>query len=601
MSYTVEINGVTKTWAGWGLADVRRTRASFAVDTVTATRPVAKWDTATDIAVGHAVLVLQDGVPWFRGRVDQVAGQVSGASQANVITVVGPWWWLDQIPYLQFWRVWQSTSLGYDRSGRVLLGWSGSGYLTTGAQVGAICAWAIDRGAPFQVGTVANGMYIPVDEARDLYCGEAIRRVLRAHPDWVGWFDYSTNPPTFNCGPRASLTAKSIALTGGWAIGDLRSREDLQATAVAIVFERANATNGKREVVVEIAPEGATGLEIGVIRATVSLESPTTGGSSVDLVTEPIDAAHADPATRVAWWKRWWPGLNDPKVTDITIDTVKVDGSADTAGALAVYPRALTEGQTSDELTPDNASVKQTWTAIATLQYDGNEAHVQMSATITATDAETGTYESNSGGDGGESYAQFAGMAETLYQSFSVLHWDGSVSRVAAALPSATDDIGPGHALNITGTGRSGLSTMRALVQSVTESVDHGRTEIRFGPPRHLGPGDLIELLRSFRGRKRETPRAWQSSGQIGATAPPPLGAYFAGGNSSSGLPTYTAIVLKKGDEDELKKVTIDPADLAVDDRAKFREMISCSDNVYPPIKVRQMVLATEGTVFVPD
>ena len=42
---------------------------------------------------------------------------------------------------------------------------------------------------------------------------------------------------------------------------------------------------------------------------------------------------------------------------------------------------------------------------------------------------------------------------------------------------------------------------MNAMVQSVTENLDTGQTKVEFGPPKHLGAGELVDLLRVNRSR----------------------------------------------------------------------------------------------------
>jgi hypothetical protein len=58
-----------------------------------------------------------------------------------------------------------------------------------------------------------------------------------------------------------------------------------------------------------------------------------------------------------------------------------------------------------------------------------------------------------------------------------------------------------GQVLNVTA-GRTEWATMRALVQTVDDDVDNGRSVIQVGPATHLGAGDLVELLRANRGRR---------------------------------------------------------------------------------------------------
>jgi hypothetical protein len=86
-----------------------------------------------------------------------------------------------------------------------------------------------------------------------------------------------------------------------------------------------------------------------------------------------------------------------------------------------------------------------------------------------------------------------------------------------------------GNALNLSG-GRAEWESMAAPVQTVTEDVDAGRTEVGFGPPAHLSPQDLVELLRGTRrrnasssgsGGERTTGTPGKSANVMGPTAHP--------------------------------------------------------------------------------
>ena len=140
--------------------------------------------------------------------------------------------------------------------------------------------------------------------------------------------------------------------------------------------------------------------------------------------------------------------------------------------------------------------------------------------------------------------------------------------------------VGLGNALNLTG-GRTEWASMAAPVQTVTESVDEGRTEIGFGPPAHLSPQDLVELLRGTRRRRasrrgnggeRTTGTPGKSANVMGPTAhpsgkttvTPPAPAppvdftlYDAGPTMSGGSPTAANLGIRNGQVNPGQNVTL--------------------------------------------
>lgn len=57
------------------------------------------------------------------------------------------------------------------------------------------------------------------------------------------------------------------------------------------------------------------------------------------------------------------------------------------------------------------------------------------------------------------------------------------------------------------------IAAMDAVVQSIDEDVDLGTSRISFGPPQHLGPRDMLELLRVNRFRLRITAAIYSPGG----------------------------------------------------------------------------------------
>ena len=87
------------------------------------------------------------------------------------------------------------------------------------------------------------------------------------------------------------------------------------------------------------------------------------------------------------------------------------------------------------------------------------------------------------------------GLAGYIYAPATIPQYEGHITIVEQEI----SDVCPiGNLLNLSGA-RAEWAAMNAAVQSVSYD-DNGKTEITFGPASHLGPSDMIELLRVNRG-----------------------------------------------------------------------------------------------------
>lgn len=92
-----------------------------------------------------------------------------------------------------------------------------------------------------------------------------------------------------------------------------------------------------------------------------------------------------------------------------------------------------------------------------------------------------------------------AGIVKAIYDAVSVLQYEGSI---VLAEEECSAGPRPGKVLNLAG-GLASWATMGAAIQSVVFELASGKTSIAFGPPKHLGVEDFIDLLRG--NRKRNT------------------------------------------------------------------------------------------------
>ncbi|HZQ46822.1 MAG TPA: hypothetical protein VFC07_07425 [Verrucomicrobiae bacterium] len=244
MNWTLEYNGVEKTLADFGLAQVRRTLVSQGIDELTFRAVGAAADAAPLFPYKATVTLWRDrqrdsqgdwsgGTTWFQGLVTQVPRNGSLDAESMAYKVSGPWWYLENLVFLQ---AYQQILLGVGAPpGNPVIGSGVSshlfmnldslapvgptlqvGKLTTGQQILAALDWCLapfldaNTTPPFQIGRITPGVDVPIDEVRDITCAEVIHKMLRWSPDAVAYFDYTTMPPTFNCLRRAEMAVVNL-------------------------------------------------------------------------------------------------------------------------------------------------------------------------------------------------------------------------------------------------------------------------------------------------------------------------------------------------------------------------------------------------------
>lgn len=517
--WTLTYGATEKSFAEWGLIRVQRQVDSqgsdhFAFDIETAL--------ATDDPVfpdGAEITIKQPGgAVWFVGRriTNPIVGSPELESHGYVFS--GPWSYLERRVFFQTWTtgIWGSTGTEAAYSSKVLLCQSVTGTtLDTGEMIQEVVAWctglnATEYGsAKLQLDTAdLPAIDAPYDEATDITCAEAIRRLLRWSPDAVTWFDYTTSPPTLKIKRRADLDGATLAVADADVHEGIRftPRYDLKIPSVRLTYRKTTVVDGEELVrsTVEIAPGGATGFEEKCFSATFDFDGGTVSNVNADIVAETVDPSS------LAWWK-----ARDPKLKDPTLSAVSVVSGSDAVvdevdPMTPVIGNELTDGQIAEWM--DGVQKGEVATAkIAYTRYDRDVSITTVGAVMIdkpsvmtvshryqATDLVTDTY-STTIASGGEAVP--SGLAAQIYSAVSVLHWEGTVSFVELEVTGLAN---VGEVLNLTG-GRTEWTTMNALIQSVDYDLDNGRTTIHVGPAPFLGPGDLIELLRVNRSRQIHT------------------------------------------------------------------------------------------------
>lgn len=575
--WTLAYNDETKTLAEWGISGILRRQLSLAVSSIS-------FDLSADIdaedvfAYGSTVTIFRDDLQWFVGRVDQTPRTANGRYEGHGYVLVDAWWYLENLVYQVPWPELANPSdpgAGTTEKlySHLVLNLTPLGtIITTKAQITDALQYAIDCEAPFQIGAIdLPDVYPPTSEVMDRMCAEVIHNQLRWTPDAVSYFDHATNPPTLHIKQRSALARVTKAISECLAL-QIRPRADLQVPAVVIKYRRTNLVNGLAyyEQALDVAPPGVTGREFRSIVSTIDLEGAQLNFSSAEIVCEAI--SKDDP--------NWWKGQHKP-LGEESVEGLTVTGATRTSA----LPRELVSGTIPGWLLRKQLAraEKDTIRALASYnEMDGAKVNKKrldrpVHIELTATDLETGSYLNSLS----VSFGQPApvGLANYLYLATSRLQFDGSFVLSENECAGA---VGLGNVICLTG-GRPEYAEMDAVVQSITESLDDGKTSVTFGPPKHLGADDIIEFLQATRNRVRFTPISAMTSG-------------LAGGASSGAAPKDTPIKNTNADGGKVDKITV--AEHIVLDRAhnpqnrgiQLREVDYCLNGV--PKKM--LVMASE-------
>lgn len=446
--------------------------------------------------------------------------------------------------------------------GLVILGQDDSGATVNLAQaLHTVLQAATAAGVPITIGAIegfdfASGW----DWMRDVTIADAIIRLLQVCPDAVGEWDYSTEKPTIHLRRRAALPAVSFAVAprgtplanygpGGYAeFETLRiiDRPDLVIPGCWVTFRSVDNSNGvpslRMETDVAAAP-GASMTDENALVRTIELAgfSRTTNTVSQECITAIIPIAlagpgHVDPLTPESEGfedvleflarSEGWLTAADTVVTKLTpkgshsVNSalrrgLEPDGTgkmvevwADTSLPRELVRGFITPWMKTGALNRKSQEQEVCYEVEATWMPDGaGGVRVTKNGTITrtftATNASTRTgenaYRFEESSDFTEPEPKPEGLAEALYDAMKDVQYEGSF---VLAEHECTLAVRPGQVVNLTGTTRAALATMRATVQSVSFDLASGRTSVELGLNRQLGAEDLVAIFRSNRSRQ---------------------------------------------------------------------------------------------------
>jgi hypothetical protein len=583
-------DGLEQTLAAWGITAATMTRRTQKSDTFEVTLAGTSFDAAEAFPYRTQVTLKRDGAVWFAGIATKTPRMGQPSAESVGYTFEGPWWYLDHIVYLQQWTFLEDVEYlaDFDYFGvtppsgpapvaesisNQILGANYAGEtVDDGAQIGDAIACAVAAGAPLQAGTIDPSLARVSEAARDLTCGEVIRRMLRWYPDCVTWFDYTTSPPTLYVRQRPNLSSVAFSVAGRPASAlDVAARPDLIPSAVVFNYEIVSRVNDQdmRTLEQDIYPTGATVSQPGAIVMTFDLQGARQSYMRQYIKTAPI------AQNNLAWFQERLPWLNDPNISNLdyaknpgdpganannsanegVITGVLDDGGADadapgdgadpgtgSSSGGGCYDHYLVEGQIPNWLT-SHAQMALVQLAVNYDVNQGNddqgnpvvEHHVNelLTVKVMTTDLNSGWQSQLESAEVGDPLP--VGYAEAYYNMLSVLQYEGGFEITEQECGTAG---GPylGKLLNLTGGALSEWATMQALIYETTEDLAQGSTRLRFGPVAYLGARDWLQQQLPNRAREGGD-RVMRSNGTLTSSSHPVggTGKYDRGDKGSQG------------------------------------------------------------------
>ena len=421
----------------------------------------------------------------FRGTSITPRHLLVGDSECIQYIAQDAWWHLDREIFKSD-RI-TTGNAAYAETGRALLFRSPDGVTPYPVEVAIMAAasYGIGMGIPLQLGDVDAPTKPPASELADRSCAEIILTALRWQPDAAAWIDHATEPPTLHVTRLAKLPPATVRISpdGDENTISVTPRRDLVVPGVEIVFERGGGIAAVQTAGNPAAP--------GCARMTIRLDSQAATASAPEMEIKTVPLGDYD---KLAWWQQMFPWL--PASAVITEPRAM---PAIPPG----YDNILVVGQITQWMQDKRDLYAGTFTvscvATGEFEVDGRTfTEKDLSRTFTLTNAKTHRYRGGWRIGGGFSEPVPEGLAQSFYDAIKSLQYEGTVHTVENECTAGRNLIG--KSLNLDG-GLPEWASMLARVISVRENLDTGETDIAFGPQNHLGPQDLIELIRAARMR----------------------------------------------------------------------------------------------------
>jgi hypothetical protein len=251
-------NATQRTLAAAQIDSARLDFKSLEADILTFTITPESLASAVIPDLRQEMILYRDGVRFFSGNVTNVRNVIDSGKHQCQVTVSGPWWWLEKIPFTSV--IADGTGVSQERISYVF------GTASAGQNLKTSIEAAINRsaalGAP--IATIAQGssvdamFVVPRITLNQSTCGQVISELVRICPDTMVWFDYSTAPVRIRVGRRGATTAVSLnqSISPITSI-DINPVIDLEVSNVVLPFVDRD-TQGRTRFQVQSAGTNAT-------------------------------------------------------------------------------------------------------------------------------------------------------------------------------------------------------------------------------------------------------------------------------------------------------------------------------------------------------
>ncbi len=275
--HTLTSQGVTKTFADWGLAEAKLTFRQWACDELPL-RAVGRNVDLTSLFPVGSTLSVQDanGTQIFVGRMTRKPPvKYSGKSEDQFYSLFGPWWYFETLGFQYTWLVSAAQGSGQIfpkpvptlRATTIIGNQADGTSLDLGKMASLVEDYVLSTAeactpsfVPFQKGVMTPSTIIPPSEIADVTCAQIMITFFSFVPDAQQWFDYSTSPPTLHIGQRGNVTPVNLPAFGA-PVSDvaLTPRDDLVVPAVVIKYKQTNTIDGTPYTTItpDIYPVGA--------------------------------------------------------------------------------------------------------------------------------------------------------------------------------------------------------------------------------------------------------------------------------------------------------------------------------------------------------
>ena len=424
------------------------------------------------LQAGDEVTVDYNGAVVFRGDVKTIVDRHGrGDERVQDVTVAGPW---DRLNRLVFRQKWGAGNLEFSSS-RVILGQTAAGLAQTmAAQLEEIVGFAA---TPCGIALGANGapaQHLPLDEARDITCADAIRRELRFFPQLIVRFDYARSAPALVIVAPSAEDADyvaSIPKTDREYTYDAHPVSCVDVTVDAVEM----AIGGDSASYHQLWPADGDPDDLDCLHVTVPLArgGGSTASETFKLESEPIPGALND----VGWWKS-----KHPRLANVAAGAIRFASSP--TRSPSHYGYIVKNAKDEIEAAGKHCEVSRFSCKVKIETADDVEDEIALTMDFLTTDARSGDYTVQTGSTATAGEELPAGLAKALYEQRS------------QSLASERMTVRLGEAFPQLGDAADGL-----FLQSFDVDCADLTARLSFGRPEHLSAEDMRSLLNGFRQR----------------------------------------------------------------------------------------------------